>query len=180
MYQYFPEYQVISILFQLFCAMLEQEKSAMSTMDTDNLIEEVDKRRFIRHPTDIPIAVEQDLSGFVADPENYLNDISYGGLSFRSNQMLARGMALLVCIPLVDPEFQIRGVVAWCRPNSGGFDAGVEFIEPEKFFKARMVEQICHIEHYRREIHEQEGRELSGEEAALEWIRKYAREFPKL
>jgi hypothetical protein len=41
-----------------------------------------------------------------------------------------------------------------------------------------MVEQICCIEHYREEILLNEGRELSCEEAATEWISTYAAQFP--
>ena len=41
-----------------------------------------------------------------------------------------------------------------------------------------MVEQICHIEQYRREVLKKEGRRLSSEEAASEWIVKYASDFP--
>ena len=42
----------------------------------------------------------------------------------------------------------------------------------------RMVEQICHIEHYRNELLQTEGREISSEVAAKEWIEKYAHTFP--
>ena len=45
-------------------------------------------------------------------------------------------------------------------------------------FRARMVEQVCHIEQYRHEILKNEGRKLSSEAAALEWIQKYAPLFP--
>ena len=41
-----------------------------------------------------------------------------------------------------------------------------------------MVEQICHIEHYRIKVKENDGRDLNIEEAAQEWIEKYARDFP--
>ena len=41
-----------------------------------------------------------------------------------------------------------------------------------------MIEQICHIEHYRHEIEQVEGRKLNSEEAAREWIQRYASEFP--
>jgi hypothetical protein len=43
-----------------------------------------------------------------------------------------------------------------------------------------MIEQICHIEHYRQEVLRVEGRKLSSKEAASEWISKYARDFPAL
>ena len=45
-------------------------------------------------------------------------------------------------------------------------------------FRARMVEQVCHIEQYKHQVLKKEGRKLSGEEAALEWIQKYAPQFP--
>jgi hypothetical protein len=41
-----------------------------------------------------------------------------------------------------------------------------------------MVEQVCHIKQYSKEILEKEGRKLSDEEAAVEWIEKYAKDFP--
>ncbi len=43
---------------------------------------------------------------------------------------------------------------------------------------ARMVEQICHIEQYKNEILKAEGRQLDSKQAALEWIQKFASEFP--
>ena len=43
-----------------------------------------------------------------------------------------------------------------------------------------MIEQICHIEHYRKEVARVEGRELSTQEAASEWISRYASDFPAL
>ena len=55
---------------------------------------------------------------------------------------------------------------------------GVELLEKEEAFRTRMIEQICHIEHYKNEVYKTEGRELSGEEAALEWINKFAHTFP--
>jgi hypothetical protein len=41
-----------------------------------------------------------------------------------------------------------------------------------------MVQQVCSIENYRKEQREREGRRLSTQEAAVEWIEKYAGRFP--
>ena len=57
-------------------------------------------------------------------------------------------------------------------------DLIVQFLDQDDSFRARMVEQVCHIEHYKAEVREKEGRAISGEEAAQEWIRKYAKDFP--
>ena len=46
-------------------------------------------------------------------------------------------------------------------------------------FTARMLEQIWQIMNYQNRL-EQEGRVLSIEEAALEWIDRYAAHFPPL
>lgn len=42
----------------------------------------------------------------------------------------------------------------------------------------RLIEQACYIEEYRKEVFSQQGRQLSEEEAAKEWIDKYAGIFP--
>jgi len=39
---------------------------------------------------------------------------------------------------------------------------------------------VCHIEDYRQSVSRIEGRQLSAEEAATEWIDRYARDFPSI
>ena len=41
----------------------------------------------------------------------------------------------------------------------------------------KLVEQVCQIETYRNKLKKQ-GRDLSIEEAAIEWINRYAAFFP--
>jgi hypothetical protein len=36
-----------------------------------------------------------------------------------------------------------------------------------------VVEQVCHIENYKKVVYQAEGRLLTAEEAAMEWIGKY-------
>lgn len=59
------------------------------------------------------------------------------------------------------------------------YDVGIELLNRDDAFRARMVEQVCHIEKYRRTVKETQGRSLTGEEAAMEWIGKYASTFPR-
>jgi len=40
-----------------------------------------------------------------------------------------------------------------------------------------MIEQLCHIERYRWKVQKEEGRLLTSEEAAVEWISRYAGVF---
>ncbi|HEU0077282.1 MAG TPA: hypothetical protein VFQ76_06510, partial [Longimicrobiaceae bacterium] len=58
------------------------------------------------------------------------------------------------------------------------FCIGVQFLDAGDAFRARMVEQVCSIDRYRRQVREREGRELTGQEAAEEWIRDHAARFP--
>jgi hypothetical protein len=41
-----------------------------------------------------------------------------------------------------------------------------------------MVQQVCSIENYRKEVETREGRTLTNQEAAAEWIKKHAGNFP--
>lgn len=145
-------------------------------------------RKYIRHPSDIPINFCVSEAG-VPVPHR-VKDVSVGGLCFSSDRPVRRGTAIRIRIPLVlqppvqadettqSTEFDAEGVVAWCRREAEGYAVGVQFADPSTRFGMRMVEQICHIEHYRADIFQSEGRSLTSEEAAREWIERYAAEFP--
>lgn len=135
-------------------------------------------RNYIRHPSDIPIQYVEDEQKVPVS--HIMNDVSYGGLSFNSDKPLTEGMQLHICIDTVTPVFEAEGVVVWCQPEGDEFVIGMEFANKEDIFLARMVEQICHIEHYKKEILIKEGRKLTSKQAASEWISKFARMFPSL
>ena len=107
-----------------------------------------------------------------------LTNVSLGGLSFFSSQPLETGRKINVCIPVLKKENYLSGSVAWCEKSENGYEIGLEFEGSRDIFRLRMIEQICHIEHYRKEIELVEGRELSSEDAAQEWIKRYADDFP--
>ena len=138
---------------------------------------EEESRKFKRHEADIPIEV--CLTDLVAHKKEYLNNISFGGLSFKSRESVEKGTLIDIRIPLVRPMFESKGKVAWCRKEDDVFNIGVEFVTPADGFKLRMLEQICDIEAYKKEIRKKEGRHITGEDAAIEWINKYADKFPK-
>ena len=134
-------------------------------------------RHFIRHPTDIPInCVLQDHYYCI---RNAMLDVSAGGLSFSTDHFIPPGETIDVNIYVQDPSFEANCEVKWCKRVDGYYHVGVRFKNSAEAFSFRMVEQVCHIEHYKRKAFLEEGRTLSGEQAALEWIEKYAREFPR-
>jgi len=139
-------------------------------------------RSYIRHPSDIPIQIDVDNEKTVAIGQavgQQLNNISHGGLAFNASRSLVTGSVITLKINVVQPAFEAEGLVTHCDQEGEHYVIGIEFISKDSLFVARMVEQICHIEHYKREVAESEGRELSGEEAAKEWIERYAATFPQ-
>lgn len=105
-------------------------------------------------------------------------NVSFGGLAFLSSTCPDIGEVLRLRIPTVEPPFEAQARVAWCRPEAKKFLVGVEFLDSRAAFRSRMVQQVCSIENYRREVQQREGRALTTQEAASEWIAKYAGRFP--
>ncbi len=136
-------------------------------------------RSYIRHPSDIPIEYQVD-TGTPGVGRDHLNNISPGGLSFNSSQKLRPGTVITIKITYIEPAVEVKGQVAWCRADGEAFMVGVAFLEEDDLFRLRMVEQICYIEHYKAQVLKEEGRHLNGEQAAREWIQKFAGKFPQL
>ena len=141
-------------------------------------------RKFIRHPVDVPIQVSNN---WVEDEDDEtldqtITNVSLGGLAFVSPEPLDILDRVRVCIPILERDNTLIGNVVWCEKcdNGAEFEIGIEFEKSRDVFRLRMIEQVCHIEHYRKEVMQSEGRELSAQEAAREWISKYADDFPAL
>ncbi|MFA9420292.1 MAG: PilZ domain-containing protein [Gammaproteobacteria bacterium] len=139
-------------------------------------------RKYIRHPSDVPIQVTlnlvEDDSEETADET--LTNVSLGGLSFISKQPFEIEQKVRVSIPLLKQDTNLLGTVVWCEKTTESYEIGIQFEGSKDLFRLRMIEQICHIEHYRKEIKLVEGRELSTAQAATEWISRYASDFPPI
>jgi hypothetical protein len=135
-------------------------------------------RQFIRHPSEIPIELWCILSKSTTQKESLCN-VSLSGLAFKSNVSWEIGTIIGVRIPLIHPIFETICRVVWCHKKHNNFEIGVELMDIDEAFKVRMVEQVCQIENYRNKLKKQ-GRDLSIEEAATEWINRYAAVFPSL
>ena len=132
------------------------------------------QREYIRHPVDIPIEVHKRRRRHRRNEG--LSNLSLGGLAFFSDCRWSAGetLTILVRVPF---DLEITGTVVWCDRRDGHFEVGMTFGTPAEAYKGRMIEQICHIEQYRREVETQQGRRLSLEEAASEWIARFADRF---
>ncbi|HSC76026.1 MAG TPA: PilZ domain-containing protein [Pseudomonadales bacterium] len=134
-------------------------------------------RRYLRHPVDIPIELYPATSG---QPRLRLRNYSFGGLCCSSPRHLTPGTAVDIEIPDIQPpSYYGKGVVAWCVEAGGYYEVGIRFATEQEAFESRMAEQMCHIESYRRRVSMLEGRELSPDEAAYEWVSEYAQRYPR-
>lgn len=109
-----------------------------------------------------------------------ITNVGLGGLAIVSQKPLEVLQRVRICIPLLQQDNYLVGNVVWCEKSGKNYEIGIEFEKSRDAFRIRMIEQICHIEHYRKEVERLEGRELSAQEAAGEWISKYAGDFPAL
>ncbi|HNV86392.1 MAG TPA: PilZ domain-containing protein [Candidatus Omnitrophota bacterium] len=139
-----------------------------------------ERRNFLRHPIQVPIRFRippHRGPSFLAKTE----DISAGGLSFSLSREFPEGTLLDVTIPLRAIKFNMIGSVAYCRQDSksGLFKVGILFHEDDMSFRAKLAAEILKIEEFRKETSRRLGREVSREDAAHEWIQKYAEEFSK-
>ena len=134
-------------------------------------------RRFARHPTDIPIDVKVSTLQPRTESGCCMTTVGQGGLSCQLADRVRVGARVDIDIASVSPAYHGCGEVVWCQQRGDCFEVGVCFTDKDEAFKARMVQQVCQIEHYKNMIFEQEGRLLDGDEAARAWIDKYAADF---
>lgn len=154
-----------------------RRRRASLSQESQSHRRDASRRRYFRHPTDIPIEILRD-AGEVRDEA--LRNVSGGGLSFRYREPLPVGEIVRVRIAVTAQAFEAPCRVVWCQAERSSWQVGVEFLQQDDLFQARMIEQVCHIVQYREEVRIKQGRELSGHEAAVEWIARYARIFPDL
>ncbi|MBN0988265.1 PilZ domain-containing protein [Amphritea pacifica] len=132
---------------------------------------------YLRHPAEIPILLS---TAQESQPLNFcypLNrEFSPAGLSCLSEAYISPGSTIEISTPLSHPSLSATGHVIWCQQEQPGFLLGIGFDDPDQAFSVRMIEQVCQIESYRLKQHRR-GRQLSSEQAAVEWIRLHAADF---
>ncbi len=135
-----------------------------------------EKRRFVRHPVCVPLEyVVLQEGGSRRDQVS--RDLSRNGISFPCTDPPKVGAKLLIRIRVGGVLFEVVGRVVRIAREEMGYLVGVAFDSDRAWYRARMVEQICHIEAWRKS-QEEKGRRLTFAQAAEEWIRKKASSFP--
>ncbi len=133
-------------------------------------------RNDIRHSSKFPVLVK--LANSSPERIEHTHNISASGLMVNISEAVPEDTLAEVTMTALTPPFNAPARVVWCRAAAQGFDVGLRFVNPDDFFTLRMVEQVYRIEEYKQHVLAREGRQLSIEDAAREWIEKYAERFP--
>ncbi|HEY5717061.1 MAG TPA: hypothetical protein VIS52_01120, partial [Motiliproteus sp.] len=85
-----------------------------------------------------------------------------------------------VQVEIAAQNAQVRAtaLVLACRLNDYDYSFELAIPDPEQAFQVRMVEQLCYINRYREQVLRLEGRDLDPNQAAAEWISRFAARFP--
>lgn len=134
---------------------------------------------FIYHPAGFPLECKRVWFNNNNGPdETECSDI---GLIFESEKYIKPGITIEITIPLRHEMEKFRGKVVLVRHNGDFFEIGLWLQRRSDASRARIVEQICHIETYLKEKKYREGPyNLNPEQAAREWINKHAGSVPSL
>lgn len=99
---------------------------------------------FIHHPQQFPLEAKRLRSwGRSTRMESSTGDI---GLSFVSRKYIPTGSEMELSIPLRGDVQKFHGHVVLVREIIGGYEIGVWLASADEASRARLVEQICHLE----------------------------------
>ena len=99
-----------------------------------------------------------------------IQNVSLGGIACYSDEPVATGDRVAVEMLVGGQQLLLQGIVVWCRAGGGRFELGVRFDEGPADTRERMCRDLAEIEQYRHEVLLLEGRQLSSDAAALEWM----------
>ena len=139
-------------------------------------------RRHIRHITGIPIKITLDYASrnYQHSCDDTITNVSLGGMSFIADDRFDLGQSIRVRFPILNKRTALSCKVIWCQKTSRGYEIGLEFEDAEEIQRMKMIDQISDIENYRRRREAREGRKITSEQAAREWVKQYAGDFSAL
>jgi hypothetical protein len=127
-----------------------------------------------RHVSDLPVVVS--FGEVLASESTYLNDISAGGVGFNAMVPLEPGAVLILQLPPGRPVLSTPVRVVWCRQVGLHHAVGAEFLSKNVALRDRIVEMVRQIDDYRSAT-ARDGRSLSAQHAAIEWIDRFGKDF---
>ena len=145
-----------------------------------------EKRAIPRHAIELPIKYrvlgksKEATKPQPSEDQTYkTKNISDSGLLFLSSEYFKMGTLLELTLPLRDKVFTLEGRVVHSSEDSATrlFRTGIYFASASSVFKVKLVDQIHQIDEYRRSLSIKEGRPVTEEEAAHQWIKEHSVEF---
>lgn len=131
------------------------------------------EQQLIEHP---PLAAIQ-LSPQASEAGAALT-ATYGGLRCQWCIPHRPGSCVSVTVSAHRQQVTATARVVRCDLDEHGYLFELRFLDPEQAFAMRMMEQLCHIRRYQTQVGRHEGRWLDGNQAAREWIERFADDFP--
>jgi len=132
------------------------------------------QKNLIYHPKQVPIDIKK-VKGVGEKRCECL-----GELAVQHSAKLAIGSQVLLSITSAKSDLSLHGRVIWIMGSEKNYLIGITFYGEDEAYKMRMLEQLCHIQAYKRKVANMEGRQLSDDEAAREWIIRYSKDFPEV
>ena len=134
---------------------------------------------FIHHPASVPFECKRIWFNYKQEvPDAETANV---GLIFQSEKHMKPGVTVEIIIPLRNVTERFRGKVVLVRNLGEYYEIGLWLYRRADANRARIVEQICHIETYLQEKKYREGPyAINRDRVAAEWISKYASSVPTL
>lgn len=137
-----------------------------------------ERRKFYRHPASVPMRCRR--RGHRKGDDGSTRNVSNGGVAFVSPKPFTPGDVLELEFPSLRHNVNIQGEIVWTTPlDTHHYLSGLRFNDEHERLRARLVEQMCEIDRYHRVQNERYGRDLSREEAAEEWVTRFAERYPR-
>ena len=127
---------------------------------------------FIHHPPSFPLSYRRIRPKQQSGPTDRLNI----GLCFRASEHITLGNSIEITIPIQRTQQKFHGRVVLVKNMINYFLIGLWL--SQNAYKARAVEQICHIETYLKSKRYEDGPFVDNKRIIEEWISKYAAMFP--
>ena len=132
--------------------------------------------------TGIPIQIKLDYaSDYLKETDDdTITNVSLGGMSFIADDRFDLNQTIRVRFPILNDKTSLGCKVIWCEKTKRGYEVGLEFDDADEVQRLKMIDQISDIEKFRRRKEAIEGHPVDSEQAAREWIQKYAGDFSAL
>lgn len=134
---------------------------------------------FIHHPRGYPLEIKrlwfQRPKPFAAEESSNI------GVIFESDKYIKPGTSLEITVPLRNETEKFRGQVVLVCEDEDKYEIGLWLSHRADASRARIVEQVCHIENYLKEKKYRDGPySINRDKIAEEWIINNASNVPSI